>query len=49
MTLAKANYRKADDPKTSCATCSYLAAGNDCTMFKVEVNPVYVCDEWEAK
>lgn len=44
---AKVHYRPAEDPKTSCADCSFYSSGH-CEMFDAPVSPSYVCDEWRA-
>lgn len=43
----RVHYRRASSLQVACMTCSYFQAGR-CSMFNAEVNPDYVCDEWEA-
>lgn len=44
---ASVHYREADDPSTSCATCTFFNAGI-CSMWNADVSPSYVCDKWQA-
>lgn len=48
VALERANYRSADNPSVECATCAFFAAGH-CSMFEVDVDADYVCDDWQSR
>lgn len=41
----KARYRLAEE----CGSCTYFEEPGFCSLFDTEVEPEYVCDEWESE
>lgn len=48
-TKSEANYRKADDPATSCATCTHFEEPSSCALVSGKIAPDHVSDLYDPK